>query len=108
MSAKLCKNCTMIMVSYADLWLVHSHIARLLDGTRLKLRELKTRSTLLDASTSCLLLRSDLEAATIVIKDLNHKHDHSSIYTILSPPCKACASVKGKLFHATKKNTELQ
>jgi hypothetical protein len=108
MSAKPCKNCTMIMVSYADLWLMHSHVARLLDGARLELRELKPRSTLFGACTSCLLLRSDLEATTIEIKDLKHKLDHSSRYIVLSPPCEACASLKGKLVHATKENTELQ
>jgi hypothetical protein len=26
----------------------------------------------------------------------------------LTPPCEACVSLKGKLFHATKENTELQ
>jgi hypothetical protein len=30
------------------------------------------------------------------------------LYTILSPPCEACVSLKGKLFHLTKENTELQ
>jgi hypothetical protein len=45
MSVKPCDRCTMIMVNYADLWLIHSHIAGLLDGVRLELRELKTRST---------------------------------------------------------------
>jgi hypothetical protein len=98
----------MIMVSYADLWLVHSHIACLLDGARLKLRELKAHSLLLGACTSCPLLRFDLETAAIEIKDLKHKFDHFSRYTILSPPCKACVSLKGKLIHATKENTELQ
>jgi hypothetical protein len=43
-SAKPCDNYTMIMVNYADLWLVHSHVARLLDGVRLELRELKAHS----------------------------------------------------------------
>jgi hypothetical protein len=80
----------------------------LLDGARLELRELKSRSTLLGACTSCPLLRSDLEAATVEIKDLKHKFDHSSCYTILSLPCEACLSLKGKLLHATKENTELQ
>jgi hypothetical protein len=28
MSAKPCDNCTMIMDNYADLWLVHSRVAR--------------------------------------------------------------------------------
>jgi hypothetical protein len=98
----------MIMVNYADLWLIHSHVASLLDGARLELRELKARSTLLGACTSCPLLRSDLEAATVEIKDLKHKLDHPSSYTILFPPCEACVSLKGKLFHATKANTQLQ
>jgi hypothetical protein len=52
MSAKPCYRCTMIMINYADLWLIHSHIAGLLDSARLELRELKARSTLLGASTA--------------------------------------------------------
>jgi hypothetical protein len=108
MSAKPCDNYTMIMVNYADLWLIHSHVASLLDGARLELRELKARSTLLGACITCPLLRSDLEALAIEIKDLKHKHDHSSRYIVLSPPCEACASLRGKLFYAIKENTELQ
>jgi Fe-S cluster biogenesis protein NfuA len=81
---------------------VYSFVASLFDGARLELRELKASSTLLGACTSCPLLRSDLEAAVIEIKDLKHKLDHSSRYTILSPPCEACLSLKGKLFHSTK------
>jgi hypothetical protein len=98
MSGKACKNCTMIMVSYADLWLVHSHVARLLDGASLELRELKARSTLLGACTSCPVLRSDLEATAVEIKDVKYKLDHSSSYIVLSPPCEACVSLKGTLF----------
>jgi hypothetical protein len=49
-----------------------------------------------------------LEATVIEIKDLKHKLDHSSRYTVLSPQCKICVSLKGNLFHATKENTELQ
>jgi hypothetical protein len=60
------------------------------------------------ACTSCPLLRSNLEAAAVEIKDLKHRLDYSSSYTVLSPPCEACVSLKGKLFHATKENTELQ
>jgi hypothetical protein len=52
--------------------------------------------------------RSDLEVVAIEIKDLKHKFDHSSRYTVLSPPCEACVSLKGKLLHATKENIELQ
>jgi hypothetical protein len=108
MSAKPCDICTMIMVNYADLWLIHSHVAGLLDSARLELRELKAHSTLLGACTYCPVLISDLEAAVIDIKDLKHKLVHSSRYTILSPPCEACVSLKGKLLHANKENTELQ
>jgi hypothetical protein len=108
MSAKPCDSCTMIMVNYVDQWLIHSHVASLLDSARLQLRELKARSTLLGACTSCPLLISDLEVAAIEIKDLKHKLEHSSRYTVLSPLCEACVSLKGKLLHATKENTELQ
>jgi hypothetical protein len=44
MSVKPCDSCTMIIVNYADLWLIHSHVASLLDGARLELRELKAHS----------------------------------------------------------------
>jgi hypothetical protein len=108
MSAKPCDRCTMIMVNYIDMWLIHSHVASLLDSARMELRELKTRSTLLGVCTSCLVLRSDLEDAAVEIKDLKHKLDHSSRYTVLSPPYEACVSLKGELLHTTKENTELQ
>jgi hypothetical protein len=108
MSAKPCDNCTIIMVKYDDLFLMHSHIASLLDGARLELRELKACSTLLGVCTTCSLLRFNLEASTVEIKDLKHKLDHSSCYSILSPPCDVCDSLNGKLFYATKENTELQ
>jgi hypothetical protein len=87
---------------------VHSHIASLLDFARLELRELKAHSTLLGSCTTCASLRSDLEVAAVEIKDLKHKLDHSSHYTVLSHSCEACVSLKGKLFLATKENTELQ
>jgi hypothetical protein len=87
---------------------LHSRVASLLDGARLELRELKARSTLLVACTTRPLLRSDLEAVAIEIKDLKHRLDHSSRYSVLSPLCELCDSLKGKLFHATKENTELQ
>jgi hypothetical protein len=108
MSVKPCDSCTMITVNYADLWFLYSHVASLLNSARLELRELKAHSTLLGACTSCPVLRSDLEALFVKIKDLKHKLDHSSHYTILSPPCIVCGSLKGKLFHATKENTELK
>jgi hypothetical protein len=87
---------------------MHSHIASLLDGVRSEFRELKSRSTLLGACTSCLLLRSGLEVAVVEIKNLKYKLDHSSRYTALSPPCEVCVYLKGKLLYAIKENTKLQ
>jgi hypothetical protein len=97
MSAKPCENCKMIMVNYADLWVVHTQVASQLKSAKLELRELKAHSLLLGACTNCPTLRSDLEACSIKIKELTHKLDHSSRYSILSPPCEMCDSLKGKL-----------
>jgi hypothetical protein len=108
MSAKPCGNCKMFIVNYVDLWLVHTRVANPLKGAKSKLRELKARSMLLGACTSCPLLTSDLEASAVEIKDLKHQIDHSSCYSVLFPLCKMCGSLKGKLFHATKENTELK
>jgi hypothetical protein len=95
----------MIMVSYADLWRVHFYVARLLDGARLELRELKACSLLLGASTSCPFFRTNLEAAIIEIKDLKHKLDHSSRYTILNPQCELCDSLKGNFSMLPKRTS---
>jgi hypothetical protein len=108
MSAKSCGNCNMIMVNYADLWLLHTQVVSRLKSAKSELGELKACSMLLGACTSCSLVRSDLEVSAIEIKDLKHKIDHSSNYSVLSPPCKICGSLKGKLFHATKENIELK
>jgi hypothetical protein len=96
MSAKPCDNYKMIMINYTDLWIVHSQVARLLDGARLELRELKDCSLLLGVCTSCPLLSSDLEASAVEIKDFKHKLNHSSCYSVLSPSCELCGSLKGK------------
>jgi hypothetical protein len=98
----------MIMVNYADLWLMHSRVSSQLKGAKLGLKELKACSLLLGACTSCPLLRSDLEASAIEIKDLKYKLEHPSHYSVLSPSCELCGSLKGKLFHATKENTVLK
>jgi hypothetical protein len=108
MSVKPYDNYKMIMVNYTDLWLVHSQVTSQLKGAKSELRELKARSLLLGACTSCPLVKSDLEASVVEINDLKLKFGHSSRYTVLSSQCEMCDSLKGKLFHATKKNTELQ
>jgi hypothetical protein len=87
---------------------VHAQVASQFDGAKLELGELKAHSLLLDACTGFPLLKSDFEDCSVEIKELNHKLDHSSHYSILSPPCETCDSLKGKLFYATKENTELK
>jgi hypothetical protein len=53
MSAKPYDNCNMIIVNYANLWFIYSYVASMLDDARIELRELKARSTLLGACTTC-------------------------------------------------------
>jgi hypothetical protein len=108
MSVKPCAYCNMIMVNYDDMWIVHTQVASQLKGAKLELKELKAHSLLLGSCTSCPMLKSDLEACSIVIKELKHKIDHSSCDCAFSPPCEMCGSLKGKLFHATKENTKLK
>jgi hypothetical protein len=104
MSAKPCDNCKMIMVNYADLWLVHSQVASRHRGAKLELRELKACSLLLGACTSCYLRQSDLEASTIEIKDLKPKLDHSSRYSDLSPRVR-CVALSRIRFYMLPKRT---
>jgi hypothetical protein len=80
----------------------------LLDGARLELRELKAHSTLHGACTTCPLVRSNLKASAVEIKNLKHRLDHPSCYSVLSSPCKLCSSLMGKLLYATKENNEVQ
>jgi hypothetical protein len=108
MSAQPCENCNMIMVNYADLWIVHTKVASQLKGTKLELKELKACSLLLGVCTSCPMLKSDLEACSIEIKELKQRLDHSSCYKVFSPPCEVCGSLKAKLLHDTKENSELK
>jgi hypothetical protein len=107
-SAKPCKNCNMILINYADLWIVHTQVASQLKGAKLKLKELKAHSLLLGSCTSCRMLKSDLEACSIEIKELKQRLDHSSRYKDFSPPCEVCGTLKGNLLHATKENSELK
>jgi hypothetical protein len=108
MSAKPCEKYNMIMVNYANLWIVHSQVVSQLKGAKLELKELKARSLLLGAGTSCPMIKSILEVCSIEIKELKQRLDHSSHYKIFSPPCDVCGTLKGKRLHATKENSELK
>jgi hypothetical protein len=54
------------------------------------------------------MLKFNLEASSIEIKELKQRFDHSSRYKVFSPPCEVCGSLKGKLLYATKENFELK
>jgi hypothetical protein len=108
MSAKPCEYYNMVMVNYADLWIVHTQVLSQLKGAKLELKELKACSLLLGACTSCHMIKSDLETCYIEIKELKQRLDHSSRYKVLSLPCEVCGTLKGKLFHITKGNSELK
>jgi hypothetical protein len=108
MSANHVKVCNMIMVNYADLWIVHTQVASQIKGVKLELKELKAHSLLLGACTSCLMLKSDLEAYSIEIKELKQRLVHSSRYKFFSPPFGVYGTLKDKLLHATKENSELK
>jgi hypothetical protein len=108
MSAKPCENYKMVMVNYADLWLMHTRVASQLKGAKLELRKLNAYSLLLGACTSCPLFRSDLEVSVVEIKDHKNQIDHSSHYSVLSSQCEMYGSLKGKLFHAIKENAKLK
>jgi hypothetical protein len=54
------------------------------------------------------MLKSDLQACSIEIKELKQRLDHSSHDKVFSPPCEVCGTLKGKLLHATKENSELK
>jgi hypothetical protein len=87
---------------------VHTQVASQLKGAKLELKEIKARSTLLGTCTSCLMLKSELEACSIKINELKQKLDHSSCYKVFLPPCEVCGTLKGKLLHATKEKSELK
>jgi hypothetical protein len=74
MSIKPCDNCNMIMINYADLWLIHSHVASLLDGARLELIELISHCLVLAPLVLCLdliwrfrLLRLKILSTNLII-----------------------------------------
>jgi hypothetical protein len=108
MSAQPYENCNMIVVNYADLWIVHTQVASQLKGTKLKLKELKTRSLLLGVCFECPKLKFELDTHSLKVKELETKLLEKLHVSVTSPPCEVCSTLKGKLFHSTKENFELK
>jgi hypothetical protein len=108
MTAQPCKNCNMIMVNYANLWIVHTQVASQLKGAKLELKELKARSLLLGACLECPKIKFELDTHSLKVKELEKKLLEKPSVLVTSPPCEVYGTLKGKLFHATKENTELK
>jgi 2-hydroxy-3-keto-5-methylthiopentenyl-1-phosphate phosphatase len=70
--------------------------------------EVQQEGAYLSSHLERIMLKSDLEACSIEIKELKQKIDYSSRYKIFSPRCEVCGTLKGKLLHATKENSEVQ
>jgi hypothetical protein len=108
MSAQTYENCNMIMVNYADLWIVHTLVASQLKSAKLKLKALKAHSLLLGAWLECPKLKLEWDARSLKVKELETKLLEKPRVSVTLPPCEVCGSPKDKLFHATKDNTELK
>jgi hypothetical protein len=98
----------MIMVNYADLWIVHTQVASQPKSVKLELKELKACSFLLGACLECHKLKLELDARSLKVKELKTKLIEKTRVSVTSPPCEVCGTLKGKLFHATKENSELK
>jgi hypothetical protein len=98
----------MIIVNYANLWIVYTQVASQLKGAKLELKELKAHSMLLGAWFECPKLKLELDPCSLKVKELETKLLEKPHISVTSPTCDVCGNLKGKLFHATKENTELK
>jgi hypothetical protein len=87
---------------------VHTQVARQLKSAKLELKELKACSLLLGACLECPKLKLELDARFLKVKELETKLLEKLRVSVTSPSCEVCGTLKGKLFHATKENTELK
>jgi hypothetical protein len=53
------------------------------------------------------MLEVELATHSLKVKELETKLLEKP-RVVTSPPCEVCGTLKGKLFHATKENTELK
>jgi hypothetical protein len=73
----------------------------------LELKEIRARSLLLGACLECPMLEVELATHSLKVKELETKLLEKP-HVVTSPHCEVCGTLKGKLFHATKENTELK
>jgi hypothetical protein len=87
---------------------VHTQVVSQLNSAKLELKELKAHSLLLGACLECPKHKLELDARSLKVKELETKLLQKPRILVTSPPCEVCGTLKGKLFHATNKNTELK
>jgi hypothetical protein len=56
----------------------------------------------------CLKLKLELDACSFKVKELETKLLEKPCVLVTSPPYEVCGTLKSKLFHATKENSELK
>jgi hypothetical protein len=56
----------------------------------------------------CPKLKLELDARSLKVKELETKLLEKPHVSVTSPPCEVCGTLMGKLFHATKGNSELK
>jgi hypothetical protein len=86
---------------------VHAQVISQLESTIFELDELKAKPSLLGTCMECPKLKLELDTRYLNVKKLETKLLEKSPASITSSPCEVCVSLKGKLVHATNKNTML-
>ena len=107
MSAEECASCAVVMDDLVKLKEVHARVASQLEGAQKELDELKAKSIPSGVCDLCPRLVLEIIRRSLKARHLESKLNNSSRYTVVSPPCTVCVSLKGKLFNAVKENNEL-
>jgi hypothetical protein len=87
---------------------VHTQVASQLKDAKLEFKELKARPVLLGTCLECTKLKLELDAHFLKVQEPKTKLLEKPCVSVTSPPCEVCGSLIGKLFYATKENTELK
>jgi hypothetical protein len=82
---------------------VYTQVASQLQGAKLELKELKARSLLLGAFLECPKHKLELDTRSLKVKELERNLLEKPRVSVTSSPCEVCGTLKGKLFHATKR-----
>jgi hypothetical protein len=79
-----------------------------LEGAKLELKELKACSLLSGACLECPRLKLELDVHSLKVKEFETRLLEKPHVSVTSPPCEVCGTLKGKLLHAIKENSEMK